>query len=58
VKNLSVMNIGSSIQYGTRGNWLSGGICELIVFQRALTDKQRAVVEKYLSQKWGIKLAS
>lgn len=55
-KNLSIMNIGSSIQYTTRGNWFNGGICELIVFQRALSDKHRIVVEKYLGQKWGIRV--
>ena len=35
---------------------MSGDICELLIFNTALTTAQRQTVETYLSQKWGIAL--
>jgi hypothetical protein len=35
-------------------NFLQGDIAEIIVYQRALSDAERASVERYLSVKWGI----
>ena len=37
------------------GHPLSGNIAEIIIYGRALKNEERMAVEKYLSQKWGIK---
>jgi hypothetical protein len=36
--------------------YFNGTIAEIIIYSRALTDKERQGVETYLSKKWGIKL--
>lgn len=50
--------IGSSVQLGINGSFLTGDIGEIIVFNVALDNIDRASIENYLSQKWGINVAS
>jgi hypothetical protein len=38
----------------TAGNFHSGNLCEIIVYNTALSDSNRAAVESYLMAKWGI----
>ena len=47
---------GSSIGNSRNSSFYSGFIAEIIIYSRALTDKERQGVEAYLSKKWGIKL--
>jgi hypothetical protein len=42
-----------SVGSGTNG-FVSGNICELIVFNRSLTSSERQQVEGYLAQKWWV----
>lgn len=39
------------------GNLFSGYIAEVIIFNRALKNEERKLVEKYLGKKWGIKVS-
>jgi hypothetical protein len=43
-----------SVGSGPNG-FISGNICELIVFNRAVTTSERQQVEGYLADKWGVK---
>jgi hypothetical protein len=43
-----------SVGSGPNG-FISGNICELIVFNRAVTTPERQQVEGYLADKWGVK---
>ena len=47
---------GSSIGNCMNLIYFNGTIAEIIIYSRALTDKERQGVESYLSKKWGIKL--
>jgi hypothetical protein len=47
---------GSSIGNCMNLIYFNGTIAEIIIYSRALTDKERQGVETYLSKKWGIKL--
>jgi hypothetical protein len=38
----------------TKGNGLVGDICEIVMYDSALADTERAAVESYLISKWGI----
>jgi hypothetical protein len=42
-----------SVGSGTNG-FISGNICELIVFNRSLTNSERQQIEGYLAQKWRV----
>jgi hypothetical protein len=42
-----------SVGSGTNG-FISGNICELIVFNRSLTNSERQQIEGYLAQKWWV----
>ena len=46
--------IGYFENYGSY--YYKGSIAEIIIYSRALIDKERQGVETYLSKKWGIKL--
>jgi hypothetical protein len=37
--------------------YYKGDIAEIIMFSRALSDKDRQAVESYLSKKWAIKIS-
>ena len=51
--NVSPFNIG----HYNRQEFFNGYFAELIIYDRALTTKERQSVEKYLSQKWKIKVS-
>jgi hypothetical protein len=38
----------------TAGNFHSGNLCEIIIYDTALSDTNRGLVESYLMSKWGI----
>ncbi len=42
--------------YGENYGYFQGHIAEIIIYSRALNDKERQGVEAYLAKKWGIKL--
>ncbi len=46
-------SIGSSIGYYEQQKW-AGDIAEVLVFDRALADVDRKIVEGYLAHKWGL----
>lgn len=66
---LNIVTSGTSRIYDMRiGGWhdgtsmvasryLAGGIGELIIFDRGLKNEERKAVEKYLGQKWGLKVS-
>lgn len=52
-------SIGMDRQFTSKGNsrdW-EGAVCELIAFERKLSDEERSRVEAYLAHKWGLKVA-
>ena len=51
--NVKPFNIG----HYNRQEFFNGYFAELIIYDRALTTKERQSVEKYLSQKWKIKVS-
>ena len=53
ISNAYPFNIG----HNTRQELFNGYFAELIIYDRALTTKERQSVEKYLSQKWKIKIS-
>ena len=48
ITNIGILNIG----HFNNANYLNGKIAELIIFDRAVTTKERLSVESYLSKKW------
>jgi prepilin-type N-terminal cleavage/methylation domain-containing protein len=42
--------------YAENYGYFKGSIAEIIIYSRALTDKERQGVEAYLAKKWGIKI--
>lgn len=48
----AVTLVGSDPLVGTRS--ITGGIAELILYDKAVTNTQRLQIESYLSQKWGL----
>ena len=54
--NITRYRIGSMIDIDT--NVYTGKISEVLIYSNALTPVQRAQVENYLSQKWGIAVTS
>ena len=53
------ISTGIEIGYSSvSSQYWNGDIAEIIVFNRALKTEERQAVEKYLGQKWGIKVAS
>ncbi len=48
---------GYLILGATQGNTLHGQIGEVIVYNKVLSEEERKSIEKYLAQKWNIKLA-
>lgn len=57
IGNAYPFNIGYYNSFGTRQQFFNGYFAELIIYDRALTTKERQSVEKYLSQKWKIKVS-
>ena len=57
ISNAYPFNIGYFNNVGARQEFFNGYFAELIIFDRALTTKERQSVEKYLSQKWKIKIS-
>ena len=55
--NVSTLLIGTNWQSGQAINFYSGIVAEIIIYNRALKDKERMEVEKYLSKKWNIKIS-
>jgi len=51
------VTIGADPASTPSANFLNGMIAEIIVFQRALDDSERASIERYLGKKWKIKLS-
>lgn len=49
-------NAGSAIGYAAAGvnTYFTGDLCEIIMFNRAITTEERDVIEVYLGKKWGI----
>lgn len=45
-------HIGGSSETG----YYEGDICEIIIFNKALRDKDRQAIERYLGKKWGVKI--
>ncbi len=56
IKIIKLLEIGA-VFYDNfpRGRYFGGSMSEVIVFDRALSIKERVAVESYLSKKWGIK---
>jgi len=48
---------GAKIALYQDGEYYKGDIAEIIMFSRALSDKDRQAVESYLSKKWAIKIS-
>jgi prepilin-type N-terminal cleavage/methylation domain-containing protein len=48
ITNIGILNIG----HFNNANYLNGKIAELIIFDRAVTTKERLSIESYLSKKW------
>ena len=55
-KNSPVPEISGGAIGGASGNYYSGNISEIIIFNQALTDEERMSVEKYLGQKYSLRL--
>ncbi len=51
-KKLKILNIGSFDDNNSRGNFFSGDIAEIIIFNEPLRTIDRQQIEQYLSQKW------
>lgn len=45
------MRLGTALT--NTGQWFNGDICELMVYNKALTDQERITIEYYLVRKWG-----
>ena len=43
---------------GSTGRYFSGGIAEIVIYDRALSDNERATVETYFQNKWNITVAT
>lgn len=56
-KTLKVFAIGAYHNGTAAAEFFGGNLGEIIIFDRALKAEERSSVEKYLSQKWGIKLS-
>jgi len=55
-KAIRIFNIGTwSNNDGTREEYFGGNIGEIIIFNRALLERERKAIEDYLCQKWGVK---
>jgi prepilin-type N-terminal cleavage/methylation domain-containing protein len=54
--NRASTKINNRIGRSNSGDYFDGNIGEIIIYDRALSDKERADVELYLSKKWGIKI--
>ena len=48
---------GAKIAVNVAAQYYKGDIAEIIMFSRALSDKDRQAVESYLSKKWAIKIS-
>jgi hypothetical protein len=46
--------IGAAYTASSNANFLNGDICEIIIYDAALSDTDRAAVEQYLMTKWAI----
>ena len=46
--------IGAAYTASSNANFLNGDICEIIIYDSALSDTNREAVENYLLAKWGI----
>jgi len=56
IKTINLLEIGAAFYDDfPRGRYFGGSMSEVIVFDRALSVKERVAVESYLSKKWGIK---
>lgn len=49
--------VGAGRNESTPTYFLNGYIGEIILFERSLKDEERKSIEKYLGQKWGIKIS-
>jgi hypothetical protein len=52
--SLGVSHLGTSLSSGTPTNFLNGLIAEVIIYNTALSDGNRAVIEGYLRSKYGL----
>lgn len=57
ITNVYPLNIGYFNNAGNRQDFFNGYISELIIFDRALTTKERLAMESYLGKKWNIKVS-
>jgi prepilin-type N-terminal cleavage/methylation domain-containing protein len=57
VKSLNIFTIGAWDNAGSITEAFNGNISEIIIFDRNLKDEERISIQKYLSQKWGIKVS-
>jgi hypothetical protein len=57
-RNINFVNQTLYLGYNFLGNnlFFNGDIAEIIIFDKILIDEERREVEKYLAQKWSIKL--
>ena len=57
--NVDGFSIGIDRQFVSKNNlrdW-EGAVCELIAFERKLSDEERSRIEGYLAHKWGLSIA-
>lgn len=55
-KKIDVLTIGAFRNSSEIARYFDGYIGEIIIFERALKDDDRKIVERYLGEKWGIPL--
>ncbi len=55
-KKIDVLTIGAFRNSSEIARYFDGYIGEIIIFERALKDDDRKIVERYLGEKWGIAL--
>lgn len=52
-----ILNPNTAVTMYIMSGALNAYVAEMIIFNKAVSDKERKLVEKYLSQKWGIKIS-
>lgn len=51
---LDVFTLGALLSNGSLSNFWDGGIGEIILYNRALTDAERIYIQRYLGNKWRV----